>query len=94
MAVATIVSNTAGLDSNYYQNGLPAALDTSADGDITWTEWIVGHTAANETYTQFLDTLDGAYSITFADWDSAEDEFTMRDIDGDLVISWPEYWVS
>jgi hypothetical protein len=46
---------SAGLDSGYYQTGLPNYLDSNEDGEITWAEWIVGHTEATETYAAFLE---------------------------------------
>jgi len=58
-----VQSLSEGLDSGFYQTGLPDILDADADGQITWTEWIVGHTDATEIYESYVEQLGGDFAV-------------------------------
>lgn len=58
LVTADVVTKSAGKDSGFYQNGLPALLDADNDGFITFAELTVGKTAAYPAYVDYLLNLD------------------------------------
>jgi len=94
LTTADVPTNAGEHDNRFFQDGVPALLDADSDGSITWTEWITGFTTAQTSFDQYLVELNGNYAITPQTWLGSEDEATVRDQNGDDVITWPEWWVT
>jgi hypothetical protein len=94
LVTADVATNSADYDNGFFQHGLPAKLDANSDDEITWTEWIVGFTASSDAWALFKMNLGDSYSITTDVWIHSVNEAIIRDLNGDDIISWSEFWVS
>lgn len=94
LVTADVATNSFGMDSGYFQSGLPALMDADEDGQITWTEWKTAYINAADIAVDFMNHVRVFPSLTERVWEGSYEEFEIRDLDGDFKITFVEYWVS